>query len=72
MCLGHFVVYLESLLFHLPHYLPRLLVFELIQLIVILQSPSLGLLLLPLLLLLHHDLVPHHLLQDNIVEDVPE
>lgn len=68
---GHLLINAHPLALHAPHDLPRLLVLELIEIIPRLATTFLRLLL-PLLLLLHHDLVADHLLQDDVLEDAGE
>ena len=72
MTFRHFLPHPQPFLLHLPHDLLGLLILKLIQLIIILQPLPLSLLGLPLLLLLHNDLITDHLLHDNIVEDVAQ
>lgn len=72
MTSGHFLIHPQAFLLHLPHDLLGLLILKLIQLIIILEPLPFRLLGLPLLLLLHDDLITDHLLHDDIVEDVAQ
>jgi len=67
----NFLIHSQPLILHLPHNLPGLLILKLIQLVSVRLFTLPGLFL-PLLFLLHHDLVSDHFLHDDVVEDVAQ
>jgi hypothetical protein len=68
---GHFFVHSHAFSLHLSHNFAGLLVLKVIKLISVLP-PALLLFFLPLLLLLHDDLIADYLLHNDVVEDAPQ